>query len=67
MDLPLVNSQATSDYFDDRSVFKTMTRMAYTMITLNAFTFRVLDTLNYKHAAVIYDEIFPWSQVSGFT
>ncbi|OQV18669.1 hypothetical protein BV898_07299 [Hypsibius exemplaris] len=65
MGLPLVNSQATSDYFDDMGIFKTLTRLAYTMYTLDAFSFRVLDALNYTDVAVIYDEVMPWSQVTG--
>ena len=63
MELALVNSQATSDYFDDQGLFKTLTRLAYTMDTLDIFSFRVLDALNYTNVAVIYDEVMPWSQV----
>ena len=64
MELPLINSQATSDYFDDRLVFKTLTRLAYTMYTLDTFSFKVLDALNYTDVSIIYDEVMPWSQAS---
>ena len=62
----MMNSQATSDYFDDRKMFTTLTRMAYTMYTLDEFSIRVFDALNYTHFAMIYDEFFPWSQVQYF-
>lgn len=36
------------------------------MYTLNAFSFKVLDALNYTDVSVIYDEVMPWSQVSFY-
>ncbi|GAV04946.1 hypothetical protein RvY_15145-2 [Ramazzottius varieornatus] len=65
MRAPIMTSQGASLTFDDKTIFKTVTRTGVTVKTLSRFAFEFLDLHGYVNVAIIYDDLFSFFSVLG--